>query len=53
MSKEGNGVFPITGDYTEVLQTRNQGFRLSLAYLLDLKVEDRKKGKSTIKKKRL
>jgi hypothetical protein len=34
------------------LRSRNQGFRVSLAYLIDLKTEERKKGKSTIDKKK-
>jgi hypothetical protein len=42
-----DGVF--VGTYfTEPLKSRNQGFRISLAYLYDLKTEERKKGKSTI-----
>ncbi|MFZ6011696.1 MAG: outer membrane beta-barrel protein [Bacteroidota bacterium] len=53
LSKTGSGVFSSTDKYQDVLQVRNNGFWLSLAYLVDLKVEDRKKGKSTIKKKRL
>jgi Outer membrane protein beta-barrel domain len=46
-----NGIFQNTY-FQDPLQSRNQGFRVSLAYLIDLKVEDRKKGKSTIDKKR-
>jgi len=38
--------------YTEPLKSRNQGFRISLAYLYDLKTEERKKGKSTIDRRR-
>jgi hypothetical protein len=34
--------------FEEPLKTRNKGFRVSLAYLIDLKTEERKKGKSTI-----
>lgn len=34
--------------FTEPLKSRNQGFRISLTYLYDLKTEERKKGKSTI-----
>lgn len=34
--------------FEEPLKTRNKGFRISLAYLIDLKTEERKKGKSTI-----
>jgi hypothetical protein len=39
--------------YAEPLKSRNQGFRISLAYLVDLKTEERKKGKSTIDKRKL
>jgi len=38
--------------YTDNLQVRNQGFRISLAYLFDLKTDQRKKGKSTSKIKK-
>lgn len=38
--------------YSDPLRSRNQGFRVSLAYLIDLKTEERKKGKSTIDKRR-
>jgi hypothetical protein len=34
------------------LRARNQGFRVSVAYLIDLKTEERKKGKSTIDKRK-
>jgi hypothetical protein len=34
--------------FEEPLKTRNKGFRISIAYLIDLKTEERKKGKSTI-----
>jgi hypothetical protein len=48
LSKETDGTFRngLT-EYQEPLKVRNQGFRISLAYLIDLKVEQRKKGKST------
>lgn len=46
---ESNGVFPAATDYTDVLQARNSGIRLSFAYLIDLKTDQRKKGKSTSK----
>jgi hypothetical protein len=39
--------------YTEPLRASNQGFRISLAYLVDLKTEERKKGKSTINRKKM
>lgn len=50
-SRTSNGIFANTY-YQDVLQSRNQGFRLSVAYLINLKVEERKKGKSTMNKKR-
>lgn len=34
--------------FEDPLRSRNQGFRFSLAYLIDLKTEERKKGKSNI-----
>jgi hypothetical protein len=51
-SKTSNGVFADTY-YQDVLRSRNQGFRLSVAYLIDLQTADRKKGKSTIDRKKL
>ncbi len=47
-----NGIFEDTY-FQDPLQSRNQGFRVSLAYLYDLKVEDRNKGKSSIDKKKM
>lgn len=44
---ESNGIFPAATDYTDVLQSRNSGIRLSFAYLIDLRTDQRKKGKST------
>ena len=45
-SRESVGSFGPT--YFELpLRMRNQGFRISLAYMIDLKVDQRKKGKST------
>ncbi len=49
LSRESVGSFGPTY-FEQPLQIRNQGFRISLAYLIDLKVEQRKKGKSTIKR---
>jgi hypothetical protein len=34
--------------FEEPLKSRNKGFRISVAYLIDLKTEERKKGKSNI-----
>jgi len=39
--------------FSDPLNARNQGFRISLAYLVDLKTEERKKGKSTLDKRNL
>jgi len=47
LSRESVGSFGPTY-FEQPLQMRNQGFRVSVAYLIDLKVENRKKGKSTI-----
>lgn len=53
LSRESDGVFSSTfPSYSETQKIRNQGFRVSLAYLIDMKVEDRKKGKSTIDRRR-
>jgi hypothetical protein len=52
LSGTGNGIFGATW-YEDVLQSRNKGVRLSASYLIDLQIEKRKKGKSTIKRKRL
>jgi Outer membrane protein beta-barrel domain len=49
-SKAG-GVFPAIADYADVLRSRNMSVVFSAAYLIDLKTSQRKKGKSTIKKK--
>jgi hypothetical protein len=49
LSRESVGSFGPTY-FEQPLQMRNQGFRISVAYLIDLKVDQRKKGKSTIKK---
>lgn len=47
------GIFYKDDEYYSVLRSRNNGVRISLSYLVDLKTETRKKGKSTIKKKNL
>jgi hypothetical protein len=53
LSRESDGVFsPTFPSFSESQKIRNQGFRISLAYLIDLKVEERKRGKSTIDRKR-
>lgn len=51
MSRESNGIFKATY-YEDIMQIRNQGFRLSVAYLIDLQVEKRKRGKSNFDKKK-
>jgi len=51
-SRTSNGLFASTF-YEDVMQVRNQGFRLSVSYLFDLKIQERKRGKSTIKKKKI
>ena len=48
LSRTSDGVFKPTL-YTDEMQIRNQGFRISISYLVDLKTEERKKGKSTVK----
>jgi Outer membrane protein beta-barrel domain len=49
---KSDGTFTDTYFY-DPLKSRNQGFRISLAYLVDLKTEERKKGKSTIDNRKL
>jgi hypothetical protein len=41
----GNGTFVPTY-YEDILQSRNQGIRLSVSYMIDLRIADRKRGKS-------
>lgn len=49
MSRTSNGIFkPVF--YEDEMRIRNHGLRISLSYLIDTKLEERKKGKSTIKK---
>ncbi|HEY9048563.1 MAG TPA: outer membrane beta-barrel protein [Ohtaekwangia sp.] len=53
LSSQSNGVFsPTFPSYSETQKIRNQGFRVSIAYLIDLKVEERKRGKSTIDRRK-
>jgi hypothetical protein len=52
LSTDGNGHFPNT-TYQDDLRVRNQGVRLSLSYMIDVRTDERKKGKSTIRKKGL
>lgn len=49
LSRTSDGVFAGTY-YVDELKSRNHGVRMSLSYMIDLRVEERKKGKSTIKK---
>lgn len=53
LARNGEGIFPGVNDYSDDLKARTQGFRLSFSYLFDLKTSERKKGKSTINKKKL
>ena len=46
LSRTGSGAFAPTV-YEENLQARNKGLRLSVSWLTDLRLEDRKRGKST------
>jgi hypothetical protein len=48
LSRTSDGVFKPTL-YLDEMGIRNHGFRISLTYLIDLKTEQRKKGKSTVK----
>lgn len=52
LSRTSQGVFSNKTLYGDVLQAENNGVRISLAYLVDLKVDQRKKGKSTLKIRR-
>lgn len=52
LSRDSNGTFGPTY-YQDVLQSRNKGIRLSVSYMIDLRTEDRKRGKSTIKRNRM
>jgi hypothetical protein len=53
MSKDGRGEFPSTNSYVDILAARNNGIRLSVAYLVDMKIENRKKGKSTMRHRKM
>lgn len=46
------GTLPQVTDYVDSFRYTTQGFRLSFAYLIDLKTDQRKKGKSTSKIRR-
>lgn len=49
MSRTSHGVFePVF--YEDDMRIRNHGLRISFSYLIDTKVSERKKGKSTIKR---
>lgn len=45
LSRTSNGTFVPTY-YEDILQSRNKGLRLSVSYMIDLRIEDRKRGKS-------
>jgi Outer membrane protein beta-barrel domain len=53
LSPEGNGTFRQTNEFEDDMRTRIQGLRMSFSYLIDLKNEESKKGKSTINKRKL
>jgi hypothetical protein len=50
MSRTSDGIFAATFERDD-MRIRSHGLRLSLSYMIDLRIENRKKGKSTIKKK--
>lgn len=50
MSRTSDGVFAATFERDD-MRIRSHGLRLSLSYMIDLRIENRKKGKSTIKRK--
>jgi len=52
IAKGAATTFPGVNDYSDDVRARNMGLRLSASYMIDLKTSERKKGKSTIKKKR-
>jgi hypothetical protein len=51
LSRESNGVYGLPGvlHYEDELKVRNNAFVVSLYYFVDLKIEERHKGKSTSK----
>ncbi len=51
-SRTSNGTFKQTVEYEDIMQVRNHGIWISLAYLIDLKTDQRKRGKSTLDNKR-
>lgn len=53
LSPNNPGTFRMTNEYKDDLRTHIQGIRISASYLIDLRNEESKKGKSTINKKRL
>lgn len=53
LSPVEKGKFTLTNEYEDDLRVRMQGFRLTFSYLIDLRNEDAKKGKSTINKRKL
>ena len=53
LSPDEPGTFRQTNEFKDDLRVRIQGLRVSTSYLFDLKTDERKKGKSTINKKKL
>jgi hypothetical protein len=47
-SDDSAGSLKQTIEYEGIMRARNHGFWVSLAYLIDLKTDQRKRGKSTI-----
>jgi hypothetical protein len=52
LSGTSNGTFVPTY-YQDVLQSRVKSIRASVSYLIDLRIDDRKKGKSTIRRSKV
>lgn len=46
LSRTSDGLFPNVTSYRDVLKTTNQGLRLSVGYMIDLRTSENKKGSS-------
>ncbi len=53
LSPDNPGTFRLTNEYKDDLRVHIQGLRISASYLIDLRNEESKKGKSTINKRKL
>ncbi len=51
-AKTDYGIYPDVIDYSEPLRARYSAIKVGVAYILDTKVSERKKGKSTFKKRK-